>query len=486
MHAQISERPTRRKVRADATEPEASAQILQFPTRSADDPDAATALARVVQALSKQQSLILGREIGVLSRAIAQQIAEAEPIDAPEGLRPRHSEKCALKRNGGACNCNPPWEAWVWSTFDKKKIRKTLSTKQAAIKWRRKHLGLAESGQLRAPARITLAETAYSWLEKAQSGEILNRSGRHYKPSMLRTLETDFRLRLIPELGMHVMSDIERADMQARVAVWQAALSPSKVHGCINAARVLWRDFDLVTGSDNRLLTDPTKGLRLPAVPVGGRDRIATADEAHRLIAALKVEDRTLWATALYTGMRHGELRALRAEKIELALKRIKVHAGWDQYEGEIDTKTEKGRRTTVVIQQLEMLLVEHLERTGRTGRDLVFGKDADTPYNANTVHNRARKAWKVARAQEDEEGTIPEHERIRPIGLHECRHTAVSHMLDAGITIDKVSKFIGHASITVTIDRYGHLLPGGEAEAAAVLDEYHARRRQRRTPVPA
>jgi hypothetical protein len=48
--------------------------------------------------------------------------------------------------------------------------------------------------------------------------------------------------------------------------------------------------------------------------------------------------------------------------------------------------------------------------------------------------------------------------------------HTAISHMLDAKITIDKVSKFMGHSSITVTIDRYGHLLPGGEAEAAALL----------------
>jgi integrase len=92
----------------------------------------------------------------------------------------------------------------------------------------------------------------------------------------------------------------------------------------------------------------------------------------------------------------------------------------------------------------------------------------------------QAKRAWKEARQREDEEGTIPEGERIRPIGLHDCRHTAVSHMLDAGITIDKVSKFMGHASITVTIDRYGHLLPGGEAEAAALLDEYHARRRRR------
>jgi integrase len=249
---------------------------------------------------------------------------------------------------------------------------------------------------------------------------------------------------------------------------------------------VIWRDFDLVTGTHNALIVDPTKGLRLPAVPVGGRDRVATADEARRLIGALNEDEQALWATALYSGMRHGEIRALRAHNIDLALKRIKVRAGWDQYEGEIDPKTEKGRRTTVVIELLETLLIEHLQRTGRTGNDLVFGKDIDTPFNSNTVHNRARRAWKVAREREDKEGTIPEHERIRPIGLHECRHTAVSHMLDAGITIDKVSKFIGHSSITVTIDRYGHLLPGGEAEAAEILNEYHARRRRGTTTVTA
>lgn len=182
----------------------------------------------------------------------------------------------------------------------------------------------------------------------------------------------------------------------------------------------------------------------------------------------------------MYAGMRLGELRALRAEKVDLALKRIAVHAGWDQYEGEIDPKTEKGRRTTVVIDILEQLLVEHLERTERTGRDLVFGRTGDEPFCCSTVHKRAKRAWKIARQREDEQGVIPESDRIRPIGLHDSRHTAVSHWLDAGITIDKVSKFMGHASITVTIDRYGHLLPGGEAEAAEILNEYHARRRKR------
>jgi integrase len=109
-----------------------------------------------------------------------------------------------------------------------------------------------------------------------------------------------------------------------------------------------------------------------------------------------------------------------------------------------------------------------------------VFGRARNDPFCPGTVNNHAKTAWKEARQHEDEEDVIPVGERISAIGLHDCRHTAVSHMLDAGITIDKVSKFMGHASITVTIDRYGHLLPGGEAEAAELLHEYHARRRRR------
>ena len=318
-----------------------------------------------------------------------------------------------------------------------------------------------------------------AWVEMAQAGEILNRSGRRYKPSALRTIEQDLRLRLIPDLGTHPISEIAKADLQRRIGAWLAqGLSASKVHGTVNAARVLWRDFDLVTGTDNLLVIDPTRGLRLPAV-TGRRDRIATSDEASRLIAALDEEDRPLWATAMYAGVRHGELRALRAENIDLQLKRISIRHGWDQYEGEIDPKSEKGKRTTVIIKLLHDLLHKHLRRTGRTGTDLVFGRTVTTPFNTNTINNRARRAWTAAREREDERDVIPFGERTRAIGLHECRHTAVSHMLDAGITIDKVSKFMGHSSITVTIDRYGHLLPGGEAEAAALLDAYHERGRR-------
>jgi integrase len=100
-------------------------------------------------------------------------------------------------------------------------------------------------------------------------------------------------------------------------------------------------DFDLITGHEDPLLIDPTRGLRLPA-STGRRERIATPDEARRLIEALQPPDRALWATAMYAGLRHGELRALQARDVDLKRRRIDVKRGWDQYEGEIDPKSEK------------------------------------------------------------------------------------------------------------------------------------------------
>lgn len=116
------------------------------------------------------------------------------------------------------------------------------------------------------------------------------------------------------------------------------------------------------------------------------------------------------------------------------------------------------------------------LRDTGRQGHDLIFGRTPIKPFQGSSVNKRARSAWATARRGEDHQNTTPAAQRIHDIGLQECRHTAVSQMLDAGIAIDKVSKFMGHASITITIDRYGHLLPGGEADAIALLDAYHRR----------
>jgi integrase len=61
----------------------------------------------------------------------------------------------------------------------------------------------------------------------------------------------------------------------------------------------------------------------------------------------------------------------------------------------------------------------------------------------------------------------------IEPLTLHECRHTFASLMIAAGVNAKALSTYIGHSSITITLDRYGHLMPGSETEAMHLLDAY-------------
>ncbi len=81
------------------------------------------------------------------------------------------------------------------------------------------------------------------------------------------------------------------------------------------------------------------------------------------------------------------------------------------------------------------------------------------------TTNVRARKAW-IAK-------------RLRPIGLHEARHTYASLMIAAGVNAKALSTYLGHSSVTITYDRYGDLMPGNTDEAAALLDSYLVRATQ-------
>jgi integrase len=87
-----------------------------------------------------------------------------------------------------------------------------------------------------------------------------------------------------------------------------------------------------------------------------------------------------------------------------------------------------------------------------------VFGENGQ-PFDDEAARNRARDVWIEA--------------KLEPIGLHEARHTAASVMIAAGVNVKALSEFLGHSSITTTLDRYGNLLPGSVAEAATLLDAF-------------
>ena len=232
----------------------------------------------------------------------------ARPRRVPEGIRVRHSRSCSSGEHE-RCGCTPSFEASAYAKRDGKKVRRTFATLTEAKRWRTAMLKLSHEGGLRAPTATTLRDAAEIWLASAERGAIRTRSGDVYKPSAVRGYEQALRLRLLPPLGAHKLSEIGRADLQRLVALWQEeGLSASSIRNTVNALRAIYRSSDLLT--DGSVAVNPTIGLRLPAVR-GGRDRIATPDEASRLLAALPASDRALWATALYAGLRAGELSAL-------------------------------------------------------------------------------------------------------------------------------------------------------------------------------
>jgi integrase len=272
-----------------------------------------------------------------------------------------------------------------------------------------------------------------SWLPAAWSGLITKGSGDTYKPSTLRSYDQAMKLRVLDEHGGRRLSDVSRPDWQRFVNSLRGKVSPSTTTVTMLPLRALYRQA-----------------------------------EAGRLVAAIpNAGDRAIWGTAMYGGLRRGELRALRRSQVKLADGVINVEKGWDVYEGEIDLKSKAGRRRVPIpAVPHDFLEVAFLETEDRGPDGHIFGPRKTSTFSPDKLQKRADEAWSAA--------------KLDRITLHECRHTFASLMIVAGVNAESLQEFMGHASITITLDRYGHLMPGSEAEAASLLDAYLDAQRER------
>ncbi len=354
----------------------------------------------------------------------------------------------------------------MFSARENRKLRKTFSTLAQAKAWRADAQGALRRGSITAAASPTLEAAATAWLAGARAGAVRNRSGDVYKPSVVRGYEQSLRLRLLPEFGRVQLGEIHRADVQAFVdRMLVDGRHASTIRNTLLPLRTIFRRA-LVRGE---VAVNPTIGLELPAVR-GTRDRIASPDEARDLLAALP-QERALWATAMYSGLRLGELLGLEWADVDFERGLIHVRRSWDQEAGPIAPKSRAGLRVVPLAKVLRAYLLE--QRLACSWTDgLIFGRSATRPFLAKTPNDRAQRAWKAA--------------GMTSIGLHECRHTFASFMIAAGVNPKALCTYMDHSSVTITFDRYGHLMPGNEAEAAGLLDAFLARTFEAETkPIP-
>lgn len=372
------------------------------------------------------------------------------------GITKTHHRNCPSRR-GGPCGrpCKPSFQAWVWSRRDNRKIKKSFPTEKAAREWRAATLAGVSQGAIRSQSGATLREAATAWLDGAKSGLIRTRSGDVYKPSAIRSYEAVLNNRILKDLGAHKFADIQRRDVQDLVDRLAAeGLDASTIRNQLMPLRAICRR----AVSRGELSVNPTMGLELPAVR-GRRDRVASPAEAVKLLDALDDHDRALWATAMYAGLRRGELMALEWENVDLHAGVIRVTRAYDPVSRVfVAPKSRAGTRNVPIASVLRGHLLAHRLRGGRAS-GLVFGKDSATPFHDRTIQGRALKAWRAA--------------KLAPIGMHEARHTFASLMIAAGVNAKALSTYLGHATVSITLDRYGHLFPGNEDQAATLLDQY-------------
>ena len=194
-------------------------------------------------------------------------------------------------------------------------------------------------------------------------------------------------------------------------------------------------------------------------------------DQARSLLAAAQ-SDRleALYVLALTTGMRQGEMLALRWQDVDLDGGTLQVkatlqltHEGFDLAE----PKTVRSRRqvalTTGAVEALHQHRARQLEERLRLGavwedNDLVFANEVGRPIAAPNLRNRSFYHL-LQRAG------VP---RIR---FHDLRHTAATLMLGKGVHPKVVAEMLGHSQIAVTLDLYSHVTPNMQKQATEALE---------------
>jgi integrase len=400
------------------------------------------------------------------------------------GIVVRHGRKCAT-RKGGRCSCRPSYRAWVYSKRDGKKIVKSFPNEAEARGWRTDAMKLVKDRKLRAPTSRTLAQEVEEWLDLARKGAIHSKRKQPYKPSVVRNYEISLRKRVLPVFGNRKLGEIDYADLlDLQERLQGEGVSGSTIRNTFVPLQAVYRR----ARKKGSVSINPATGLVLPVA--GVRERAATPQQALELLAPLPELERAIWACAFYSGLRRGEMRALRVgsvdldatillrklvngeplDEIEESAATISVTASWDDEAGPVAPKTKAGERDVFVLDALRLYLEPLV--TGRDPEALVFGYEDDRPFEPRAIARKAERAW----AAEDESRAKAKLPTLELFGLHEARHSFSTWLDHSGVSPDRADRYMGHSSGTVA-SRYRHLLPEQRVEDRKRVDAYLAGR---------
>lgn len=322
-------------------------------------------------------------------------------------------------------------------------------TKRLAEAWLRNVLDQARRGTLPGMVRTgaTFADAAAEFLRYVADE-------RDCKPSTLRDYRSVIEAHLLPRFGDERIEDVTPAMIEGWRATLGAALTSRTKNKLLVVLHGVFRRAQSVWG----LPLNPVAGIEKYRQRSSGDIDVFSPEEVLALVrAASDEQDAAIYLTAAFTGLRRGELLALRWRDVDVAGQAISVRAS---YAGEQLTTPKSGKVRSVPMAPDVAAALAALGRRERwTGDDdLVFVGATGHYLDGSALRRRYTAALRRA--------------GLRPLRFHDLRHTFGTRMI-AKADIRRVQEWMGHADVQTTM-KYLHHAPRDD-DAALVAEAFRA-----------
>jgi len=338
------------------------------------------------------------------------------------------------------------WYA-VYRDGGTQKWERAGGSKRAAEKLLAKRVNQINAGTYQEFEKILFEEYSAKWLSDYAKVSV--------KASTYNSYETIVRLHLNPRFGKQFLHRISTADIQKFVSekITKEKLTPKSVVNFLVPLKEMFKHA-VAWGYIKR---DPSLYVKRPRVELEEMDFL-TPEEIRLFLDNVSPHHYTLFLTAVMTGMRRGELLALQWGDIDWNSNQISVRRSI--YRGEfVNPKSRNSIRRIVMSPILRQALEQHRLLGRSSEMDLIFSNEVGLPLDPENLIKR-------------EFHPALDRAGLRRIRFHDLRHSYASLLISQGENIKFIQSQLGHASATTTLDRYGHLMPNLENDAARRLDK--------------
>ena len=328
----------------------------------------------------------------------------------------------------------------------RERVKSPVSSKSGTLRWAQQREAelLAREGRKPEPEAKPPTATVEEF-----ATEFLTFSTTNNKPSTVNAKEWMLRIHLLPFFGKMRLDEIGPADVEAyKAKKFSAGQNRKSVNNHLTALRKL---LNLAVEWGRLERAPKVRGFALKTQPVD-EDEFLSFEEADRLLRAAAPEWQPMLTVALKTGLRVGELLALRWSDVDLVAWQLVVRRTlWHGEEG-----TPKGgrHRPVPLCEEAATVLKAHRHLKG----PYVFCDAAGGPLTHSIVKDIVPRACVRAGL-------------TKRLTWHGLRHSFASHLVMRGASIKAVQELLGHESIEMTL-RYSHLTPDVRRSTVRLLDE--------------